>query len=77
MNKRDIQANLFEMQEMIDLANRYEDDLNVTIDLIIKIYEKSDDLNNTLLKEKLNHLKKVWKEREQVNELRSRLNKIY
>lgn len=77
MDKADMKANLFKIGELIDEANRCEADLRFTINQIVQICEKSNDLNNTLLKVKLNHLKKIWKERKQFDELRIKLNIIY
>ena len=77
MNERDVQADLFEMGELIDEASQYESNLGFIIDQIIEIYEKSNDLNDTLLKVKLNQLKEIWNKRKQFDELRIKLNTIY
>lgn len=72
-----MKAHLFEIGELIDEANQCETDLNTTIPLIIGMYQNLDDLNDTLFKVKLNHLKKIWEERKQFEELRIKLNTIY
>ena len=77
MDEREMQAYLFEIDELIDEVSKYESDLDFTINQIIEIYEKSNDLNDTLLKVKLNHLKKIWKERKQFDKLRIKLNTIH
>lgn len=35
MDKTDIKAYLFEIGELIDEANQYEDDLNIAINLVV------------------------------------------
>lgn len=77
MDKTDMKAHLFEIGELIDEANQCETDLNIIIPLIIGMYQNLDDLNDTLFKVKLNHLKKIWEERKQFEELRIKLNTIY
>ena len=72
-----MKAYLFDVGELIDEASQYESNLGFIIDQIIEIYEKSNDLNDTLLKVKLNQLKEIWNKRKQFDELRIKLNTIY
>jgi hypothetical protein len=77
MDKTDMRADLFEIGELIDEANKYEDDLNIAINLVVQLSKNYDDLNDPKFKHYLDNLEKVWNKRKQFDKLRVRLNTIY
>ena len=77
MDKTDMQADLFEIGELIDEANQCEFELDSAINQIIGIYEVSNDLNDPTFKHYLDRLEKVWNKRKQFDELRIKLNAIH
>lgn len=77
MDKTDMRADLFEIGELIDEANQYEDNLNIAINLVVQLSKNYDGLNDPKFKHYLDNLEKVWNKRKQFDELRVKLNTIY